>query len=525
MKKITKKILVLLMGIFTMFSSSMQVFASGSLISLGKEATPLDENFQTKVTLSIPKYAQQVKRDIVLILDASDCNEFTQTSVQSLIQTIKEEIEGKNEEVKIGVVFFKGSAVHTGWTDIKDFDATKLPEKVEQYKASGELSGHGTNIPSGLLAAKELLESDTEVLDERKTVFFLSDGITYLFTKDNDYTTDYDISFGLTRGPEDGGGKFYTELATTNQEWEDLYNKVEKNVGYYVKDGTDTDYTFRYNTTTGFPKVLPSTPVTGSDYIPANVEVSLYQTIKYYKEISNKYPTYAVRVGVNETFKWGKTLMDYLAGYDASDYSLLEDKILTLIESDSYLYDEIGDGDNYNYDVVNNIKSFDVILDGQAMKKTQINNNRYGFGDPFVKDNEVHYPFELQYNEENIKENIKENLTWYINKPVQEYQTVKFTYYLQLEEYEKGINLYTNNDAKLYINNGNGNFTPHTFEKPFLTIPKDPEKPPVPTPTPEPDPDSLLPNTGMPIWPVPVCIVVGSIFVISGFKTKKKAHR
>ena len=39
----------------------------------------------------------------------------------------------------------------------------------------------GTNLHAGILAGKSMLDQDTGVADERKTLVVVSDGITYMF--------------------------------------------------------------------------------------------------------------------------------------------------------------------------------------------------------------------------------------------------------------------------------------------------------------------------------------------------------
>ena len=61
----------------------------------------------------------------------------------------------------------------------------------------------GTNMDAGLLAAKSILDADTAVKAENKHVILISDGATYLFCKNGDYTTPYTRSFGKVDGGRD----------------------------------------------------------------------------------------------------------------------------------------------------------------------------------------------------------------------------------------------------------------------------------------------------------------------------------
>ncbi len=473
MKKIIKiTFIVTILTVF--FSSFCNTFAAENKVDISKSATELDEKLQTEVTLTVPTKIPKIKRDIVLILDASDCISFTQSSLVTLLKDIKEEIQGTNEEIKVGVVVFKGNATSLGWKDINDFDAEDIVNQVDAVKASGELASHGTNIPSAFLAAQDLLKADTDVTDDKKTVFFLSDGITYLFTKNRDCKTDYDVSLGLTKGPEDRG---YGDLGKNASEWQAIFDSIEANYPYYVSENSDDDYAFSYSGcyTKQIPdlitmnKILPDSPVEGSTRLINNVEMSLYQANLYYQELVDKYSCYAIRVGeINETYKWGKDFMDYLAESNASDYSEIGKEFLNLISEESYIYDEIGKSEDFDFDIINAPEMFNVCSNDGQLPRVQISENEYGFGEGFEKDGKIYYPYELEYHPET--DNEPEHLIWKINKIIKEYNSIEFKYNLKLKEYKDGVDLYTNNKAILYTNNGDDTYNTINFEKPVLQL-------------------------------------------------------
>lgn len=87
---------------------------------------------------------------------------------------------------KIGNVQQPLTDVVTGYDDILD--------------AMNSSVRSGTNMDAGLLAAKSILDEDTSVAASNKHVILISDGATYLFCKNGDYTTPYTRSFGKVEG-------------------------------------------------------------------------------------------------------------------------------------------------------------------------------------------------------------------------------------------------------------------------------------------------------------------------------------
>lgn len=462
--------------VFNLFG---QVCLAATDVKIGKVASELDENLQTEITLSVPNEVENIKRDIVLILDASDCADFTQSSLAKLINDLKAEIKNTNVQIKVGVILFKGNAVSLGWKDINSFNTNSLQMQAALAVFTSGLKMTGTNIDSGLLAAQTLLASDTEVPDNMKTVFILSDGISYLFTKNRDPKTDYDISHGLTRGPEDRG---YESLLKEGQSWEEYFKEIGANYQPYITD----EYAFRYNGTSGFPKALiPDAPLDGTTRTVSNVDASLYQSNLYYRELAAKYDTYAIHVGEpNDSFYWGEDFMKYLAESNPSNAETLNQDFLDMVRAESYIYDEIGYGNTFNFDTLNSPDMYDVVLGDENLTKTEISETKFGFGDPYEVNGETFYPYTVEYFADSS--DTKEHLIWTINRPIKQYEQVEFKYHLELTRCAGGEDLYTNNFATLYSKNGNGDsFTKIDIEKPVLShdeevgfIPEDiPESP------------------------------------------------
>ncbi|MEI3277114.1 MAG: hypothetical protein V8R57_05250 [Evtepia sp.] len=96
---------------------------------------------------------------------------------------MKEAVEQSDAAVNVCVVKFKRQAFKSNWYDLsKDFGAIKTDMET---KYSG-----GTNLHAGLLAGKEALEEHYKVSANRKYLILVSDGSTYLYSKDGNWASD-----------------------------------------------------------------------------------------------------------------------------------------------------------------------------------------------------------------------------------------------------------------------------------------------------------------------------------------------
>lgn len=68
-------------------------------ISKSKTATPLDENYQTKVTLSLPSKSEKLESDVVFVLDKSTSTQVEDQALEMLgkLQQQIEKTPGKGQ--------------------------------------------------------------------------------------------------------------------------------------------------------------------------------------------------------------------------------------------------------------------------------------------------------------------------------------------------------------------------------------------------------------------------------------------
>lgn len=122
-----------------------------------KTATELDENLETKVTMSFPGKREAEASDVVFVLDKSGASAQTDiyNQAKDFLGQISQKAKADGLDIKVGVVLFNKignvqqplTDVVTGYDDILDAMNSSLHS--------------GTNMDAGLLAAKSILDADT----------------------------------------------------------------------------------------------------------------------------------------------------------------------------------------------------------------------------------------------------------------------------------------------------------------------------------------------------------------------------
>ena len=147
-------------------------------VSKSKTATDLDADGSTRVTLSLPSAEETLTSDVVFVLDgSSSTDENVVVEALRLLEELKQAAKDNGATVNVCVVKFKRQAFKSDWYDLATgFDSIKAAMK-STYRG-------GTNIHAGLLAGKEAMEEHTNVSANRKYLVLISDGSTYLYSKD-----------------------------------------------------------------------------------------------------------------------------------------------------------------------------------------------------------------------------------------------------------------------------------------------------------------------------------------------------
>ena len=455
--------------------------------SKSKTAEQLDENFKSQVALSLPSAEEQLVSDVVLVLDKSTSTGLKEQALE-MLQNLKKEVQEKGAKVKVGVVLFNKEAHTDGFMDLETQYEAIEAAICQEIKS-------GTNLHAGILAGKSMLDQDTGVADERKTLVVVSDGITYMFNENPTaiawgFMADSPKHFA---GPDNWKSKYGNNQAPTD------WNAWLTGIGARLSEQKDT-HDYPYGTE---PDASLITPVEEAGNYVNSIDKALYLSYEAYAQAASEgYHCYAMPItppGTASNYEWGMSFMRYLANGKQVSFDSIENDILYAVDKGSVVKDYMGYvKEDYDFD-------FDhldqLTVGGKALSMYQEGNTWYfGDGEPGPQN----YRFKVVYDAGNKAET--EMFTWYIEEPVSNFAPVQLTYTVKLinpktadgtygkydrdgsQHYE---GLYTNQEAVLYPVDSHGNeYRPEEFAKPTVSYVVEhgtPEPGPAPTPTPNPD--------------------------------------
>ena len=471
--------------------------------SKSKTATPLDANYESDVTLSLPSAEEQLESDVVFVLDKSTSTDIEKEAL-AMLNKLQEQVADTNAKVKVGVVIFNKEAHQFGWYDLEEEYAA-----IEEAFRTEIISG--TNTHAGLLAGKAMLDDDTSVDANRKYLVFVSDAITYMYNAEptaiNLQNADKTNIFA---GPDNWNTKYGNNNPPEN--WTTWFSEIEQLIS---KDGStyDAPYGGEY-----------TNYVTYDDRAnhAMSIDKALYLTNDVYQSAKNAgYHCYAMEATSTANHPWAVSFMNYLANGQEVSFDDIQNDIFYLLDADSSVVDVIGygkdDSDNeYNFDFVDNLDNLKITVGGNELDKEDIIDPQ--FNDPYVtsaygfgKGNEEYgYDFVLKYYQKGQDGNSDECFVWEINVPVSNFAPVQLTYtvhltnpqtvegvYGQYDEdgSEGSTSLYTNKEATLYPVDSNGDSgVPENFPKPTVSYTVGGNDNPGTDPTPDPDPDPDRPS-------------------------------
>ena len=470
-----------------------------------KTATALDENLETKITLSFPGKQDVLPSDVVFVLDKSGASAQDQiyTQAKTFLQELKDDATKRGLNVKIGVVLFnRVGNIKKDLTDI----TTDYNGILQAMNSSVSM---GTNMHAGLLAAKKMLDNDTGVKAENKHVVLISDGATYLYCKNNDYTKAYTRSFGdpkkqtnpttgapYSNGRDMKGGiwEYQSREYNTPNDWKKFTDgknfifsqamqdvtKLGEYLEYYKQQDQNqtknwSQYEYEYNFGSAYlGGGRKTTPI--DLHAPANIDVALWSTDEVFQEMYNQ------GYGMNIYFKNaadfdGTVFLKYMARHSNNgnlntDFSRLKKDILDKIATGSTVTDFMGS----SFDFVNDVSKLSLRVGADMLPAEKIKENKYGFG----KQNGGNYRFELDYTPgTDEKFVLTVNETIYPEKPVE----LTYSEKLVTPPKEAGTHtLSTNERATLSPVDGNSKQGEEmTFPVPTVTYTKVQKPTPKPT--------------------------------------------
>lgn len=486
-------VLVMLIGIMPVMAMAADAEATPALdwkVSKSKTATALDADGSTRVTLSLPSAEEKLTSDVVFVLDGSSSAD-TNVVKESLklLDELKQAAEDNGATVNVCIVKFKRQAFKSDWYDL----ATHFEDIKDAMET--KYSG-GTNIHAGLLAGKEALEEHTNVSASRKYLVLVSDGSTYLYSKDGNWASD--TPFTRSYHPANpynhfSGGYWdegyyqpnaYPEVNVTRPTntsdiaaWQNYLRDVEDR----NKDSNGDAYDYHCNYDLNFNQNKPSDDYKQQPNVKrsaSNRDMAFYYADQTWQQMRNAgYNLFSIATkdglaGAGNSDD-SHSFMNYLNGGKILDFSDIKNEIFYAVGAGSTVEDYMGydtsNGNNYNFDLVPD--SLILTVGGQSLASLQ-DGNTYYFGDTGVNGvNKDNCRFKVVYTPENDG---KEKFVWTINEPVSNFSRVQLSYQLRLRDdarTSKDNYFYTNISATLSPKDSKGHpGSNQTFDRPRVTF-------------------------------------------------------
>lgn len=441
-------------------------------VSRSKTATPLDTTTWTSdVTLSLPSAEEKLDSDVVFVLDGSSSADSGVVDASlSLLRDLKDAAEDSGAAVNVCVVKFKRQAYKSKWFDLStNYDAIKT---AMETKYSG-----GTNIHAGLLAGKAALEEHPKISPDKKYLVLVSDGSTYLYSKDGNWASDTPFSrsyFTMEYYNSFAGGYWDNSFYEPNSHegnvprpkttsdvdtWKAYLADVAKRNAESNGDQYDYHINYDLNFNQGIPspdfKSQPCEPRTAN-----NRDMAFYYADQVWQQIKSAgYNAYSIATKDGSAGEGNADdshcFMNYLNGDRSLDFSTIRNEILYAVDASSYVTDYMGYVENdYNFDLVNDPAKIYVTVGDETLEAVPLQKNTYGFG--WDKENNS-YNYVLTYTPAADGE---EHFQWDINVPITNLRHVQLHYTVKLMNPKTEAGTYGTYDANgsqgydgLYTNN------------------------------------------------------------------------
>lgn len=460
--------------------------------SKDKTATELDNNFNSRVTLSLPSAEKELVSDVVFVLDKSSCEEDVTTEALAMLADLGASVKDTGASIKVGAVQFAGRAVVS--CELTELTEEAIAEGGAIYSGlkDGKIKS-GTNLQAGLLEAQKMLEADTDVEDSRKYVIVITDGLTRQFlAEDGTLMAIYnglDADGGRVWGSPSGwcvaNGFVDGVYGIPGGDWDTYYAAVKANV---AKDGNTYahDYDVYGSTPEGENIPVPYVPQGETSLTHALcLDRAIYEADKVYSELeAANYHCYAVFADDSTTNELGKAFVEYLNDGSVLDFDTIQNDIYYLLDAGSQVVDIIGQGkdnkgNDYNFDVAN-LDNMTITVGGVELNKVKIQSDEfpgsttYGFFEGEIADGK--YDFVVTYYPDGVADadgETREHFVWSINVPVGNFAPAQFSYDVHLTNPQKAKGEYkveTNVEAVLTPVDSNGTVgSTETFPVPELT--------------------------------------------------------
>lgn len=414
-------------------------------VSRSKTATQLDADYESTVTLSLPSAEEQLSSDIVFVLDQSSCAKAVADMMPRLLGSLESAINETGADINVGVVIFRGNATTAyALTQYKAENKSAMLQAVTT--AAAGMTYKGSNMPSGLLAAQQMLAA-SDTAKSRQYMIMVSDGTTYVYTHDGDPTSHY----GRTSGYYAMDGSLYEWQAKYNAG--DVYGEGQKtpfkmpasfqnggdktdwekflsDIGSKRADYIQYDQEYIRTSTKSTADLINPDPICTDETVTSfiiNGEESMYQAADVYKQMVNSgVNCYSIRTsdayGVFTSFS--KYLGEIGKGA-GTDFSELTNDILYAVSAGSTVEDKMGS----DFDLVED--SFELTVD-QTKLICAKDGSTYTFGDASKADR-----FKVVYDSE------QDSFVWTINENVSNFARVQLSYKVKLTAPKTEAGTYT----------------------------------------------------------------------------------
>lgn len=424
-------------------------------------ASQLNDQFETDVTLTLPSAEVKLASEVCFVLDKSSFSK-TEEKAMDLLTALKAAAENTGARVQVDIIEFN----RTGH-DHRSYDLATQYDEIKT--AFAQQNSGGTNLHAGLLAAKEVLASNTEIPDSRKYMILVSDGDTYLYCKNGDYSVPYSRSFIPVEkaGGSNAYGGFYDESYYYPSNPDDTSDRYGNNVrrpktsdqsswDAYLEDvaarntesnGDARDFVWKYYdgwmsmkpdqiAADGF-QTMKNVPRTAS-----NMDMAFLYAANTYHELASRYHCYSVAVqSLNQSDGGHPAFMEYLNGNAVADFDSIKNQILYMLGNGSTIEDYIGFADNdYDFDLKKPEDMTIVVSNGEGQEQIlaaeKITDNRFGFG----KKDDSTYRFEVTYVPGEKKAD--EHFVWKTNENITNFERIRLNYRLTLVNPKSSVGTY-----------------------------------------------------------------------------------
>lgn len=409
-------------------------------VSRSKKATDLDSSKRSTVTLSLPSAEETLSSDIVFVLDQSSCATAVAKMMPGLFESLDKEIAETGADINVGVVVFRGNAqVAYDLAKYKAENQTAISTAVVATAAGMTLKG--TNMPSGLLAAQQMLDaSSTDT--SRQYMILVSDGATYVYTHDGDPTSHYGRTSGywaMDGSLYEWAAKYDPDLYGSNSDqyalpssftnngdvsdWENFLNDIGTKRDAFTK--YDQEYTRVGSGTANLAKPDPvCTAETIKDFI-INGEESMYQAAAVYKQlVAAGVNCYSIRT--SDAYGAFTSFSKYLGEIgegEGTDFSQITNDILYAVGVGSTVEDKMGS----EFDLVAGTFKLTV---GDTELPVKQDGDTYYFGD--TEDSAATEASETNWRFKVVYDAAKDSFVWTINEAVSNFAAVQLSYTIKL---------------------------------------------------------------------------------------------